>query len=132
MNLDYTSGICFSLALGQFHTRFYEHAHRPRLEKLSCLELSRGVTVPSRPPTGVLNHFWIEVVRHVAVSEVKRFKFMAVTCNHHSPPDTSARSGAAATVFIAVCDGRGRRPKPAALFLVLNGLRAAAPACDSC
>jgi hypothetical protein len=41
-------------ALQLFYTYFYNHAHRPRLEKLLYIELSRS-------SNGFLNHFWIQM-----------------------------------------------------------------------
>jgi hypothetical protein len=42
----------------------YNHAHRPRREKILHIGLSMAIL---EAPTGILNHFWIQM----AVSEVK-------------------------------------------------------------
>jgi hypothetical protein len=56
-----------------FHTYFYNHARRPRLEKLLYLELSRS-------PNGFFNHFWIQVAFSEAKGPLRnRFGSEAVT-----------------------------------------------------
>jgi hypothetical protein len=59
-------------APGVFRTYFYAHAHRLRLEKLLCLELSRS-------PNGHFKPLW----------KLNGYTFITATYNGHSPTEAS-------------------------------------------
>ena len=98
-SLQHIIGFHSSSTPGVFYRYLYNHAHRPRLEKLLYIELFRSSEVPA----GILNHFWIQVV----VSELKRplrnrfgsetvknSQLKTAICNGHSPTDKRVHSGA--------------------------------------
>jgi hypothetical protein len=83
-----------------FYTYFYNRAHRPRLEKLLYLELSRssnGFFKPLLDPDG---RFASETAarrfrrgQYATVSEAKRLQIYYGICSGHSPTEKSVRSG---------------------------------------
>jgi hypothetical protein len=86
---------------------FYIHARRLRLEKLLYLEGFLG-------PSG---DFFLPLLGpgdggFRSNQKQNGFKFIAAIRNGHFPTDKSVRSG----VAVAVCNGRGRWPKPTVLF----------------
>jgi hypothetical protein len=73
---------------GVFYKYFYNHAHRPRLEKLFYIELSRsssGYFKPLLDPGGGFNS--------ETAALQNGYKFITAICNGHSPTDTIFRSG---------------------------------------
>jgi hypothetical protein len=59
---------------GVFYTHFYNHAHRPRLEKLACLELSISPNGFVLSASGSRWRFQKRNGRHETASEVKRLQ----------------------------------------------------------
>ena len=98
----------FKWAPGVFYTCFYNHAHRLRLEKLLCVELSRSPSGYFKPLLDPGDRFASETAarrfqklnsRYVTVSEVKRFKIITAMCNGHSPNGKKVSSGAMEKCF---------------------------------
>jgi hypothetical protein len=93
LNISVACGVSSSSTSGVFYTRFYNHAHCLRLEKLLYIELSRSPSGYFKPLLDPGGGFRSETALTKPFRKWNGYKFIAVVCNGHSPADTGVRSG---------------------------------------